>query len=174
MKDYAGTLLMVVMTTLIGIGCSSAVTHGASQRSGIDDMRRSIVSEARAIRDLEVELRTRARLPQLERWNEQVLKMSAPAAGQFMGSPVQLINLVTPPKPVAPAVPELRFALAPAEPERLGNVVQARFEIDTETAEDAKLGIVRAAYPASEPSATLNERLDASLREPLVQPQDQP
>lgn len=174
MKDYAGTLLMVVLTTFIGIGCSSAVTHGASQRSAINDMRRDLVAETRAIRDLEVELRTRARLPQLERWNEQVLKMSAPAAGQFMRSPVQLINLVTPPKPVQPAQPALRFALAPAQPQALGAVVQARFELARLPTKTAEAGVVRVAFPSATRPAELNAPLDVLTGEPLAQPSVQP
>lgn len=165
MKDYAGTFLLVVLTTMIGIGCYGAATHGAGERAAIEDLQRQLVVEARSIRDLEVELRTRARLPQLERWNEQVLKMSAPAASQFMGSPVQLINLVTPPEAVEPTEPQLRFALAPAEPEPAGQVVQVRFEIDEDEAggvkpAGGKAGVVRAAFPSAAPKAALDASPD--------------
>jgi hypothetical protein len=116
MRDYAGSALMVAITTLVGIGCYAASAHGAAQRDAIQKMRRQLVADTRAIRDLEAELRIRARLPQLERWNQEVLKMSAPAAGQFMRSPVQLASLVSPPKPDTPG-PTLQYALAPATPE---------------------------------------------------------
>lgn len=170
MKDYAGTFLLVLLTTLIGIGCYSAATHGASQRAAIEDMRRALVAEARGIRDLEAELRTRARLPQLERWNEQVLKMSAPAASQFMASPVQLINLVTPPAPTEPDEPQLRFALAPATPEDTGTIVQARFELDAPQAKGAEAGVVRAAFPAPDLSRELQKTIDASLQPAMGEP----
>ncbi|WP_416907992.1 MAG: hypothetical protein ACMVO5_13410 [Polymorphobacter sp.] len=157
MKDFAGSLLMVLLTMVIGIGCYGAATHGASQRAAIDDMRRQLIAEAREIRDLEAELRTRARLPQLERWNDQVLKMSAPAAGQFMATPVQLINLVTPPEPVAPALeaPTLRLAVAPAAPTEQGGIVRTGFEPDAASPDmgppetTTKPSVVRTAFEAS-------------------------
>jgi len=106
---------MVAITTLVGIGCYAASAHGAGQRDDIQSMRRQLVSDVRAIRDLEAELRTRARLPQLERWNEDVLKMSAPAAGQFMRSPVQLASLMTPKAP-ADSGPRVQYAVATEAP----------------------------------------------------------
>jgi hypothetical protein len=170
MKDYAGTFLLVLLTTVIGIGCYGAATHGTSQRSATDDMRRQLVAEARAIRNLEAELRTRARLPQLERWNDQVLKMSAPAASQFMASPVQLINLVTPPAPTVPAEPQLRFALAPVAPESAGKIVQARFVLDEREPNLAGATVVRAAYPAATLTRDLQETIDASVQHSLGEP----
>lgn len=185
MNDYAGTFVLVLLTTLIGIGCYGAATHGAVRRTAVDTVRHQLVAEARIIRGLEVELRTRARLPQLERWNEQVLKMSAPAASQFMASPVQLINLVTPPAPMAPAEPQLRFALAPAEPEGPGKIVQARFALDEPQAGVAMgakagagagaaagvsgSGIVRASFPAAGLSRDVQTSIDASLEQSLGQ-----
>jgi hypothetical protein len=111
----------MAITVLVGIGCYGATTHGVAQRDAIQKMRRQLAADTRAIRDLEAELRTRARLPQLERWNDEVLKMSAPAAGQFLRSPVHLAHLVSPVRPetapeAAPAAPTLRYAIAPAAP----------------------------------------------------------
>jgi hypothetical protein len=118
MRDYTGTALLMAITVLVGIGCYGATTHGVAQRDAIQKMHRQLVADARAIRDLEAELRTRARLPQLERWNDEVLKMSAPAASQFMRSPVHLASLVSPPAPEAApeTAPSLRYAIAPATP----------------------------------------------------------
>lgn len=152
MKDYAGTLMMVALTTVVGIGCYATTAHGANERVAIEKMRREIVADTRAIRDLQVELRTRARLPQLERWNDQVLKMAAPAAGQFLRSPVQLVSLVTPAVPKVMPEPTLRFALAPAVPEAPSAVVQARYE-----AEDEPAKLVRASYPAPAPEPVMGE-----------------
>lgn len=173
MKDYAGTFVLVLLTTLIGIGCYGAATHGAVQRTAVDTVRHQLVAEARTIRGLEAELRTRARLPQLERWNDQVLNMSAPVASQFMASPVQLISLVTPPAPMAPAEPQLRFALAPTEPEGPGKIVQARFALDEPLAGAAAgvsgSGIVRASFPAAGLSRDVQTSIDASLEQSVGQ-----
>jgi hypothetical protein len=136
MRDYAGSALMVAITTIVGIGCYAASAHGAAQREAVETMRRQLVADTRVIRDLQAELRTRARLPQLERWNEDVLKMSAPAAGQFLRSPVHLASLVSPPKPDVPA-PALQYALAPATP-----------EAEATPLPPARPGVVQAAYAA--------------------------
>jgi len=152
MRDYAGSALMVAITTLVGIGCYAVSARGAAEREAIQKMRRQIVADTRAIRDLEAELRTRARLPQLERWNQDVLKMSAPAAGQFLRSPVHLASLVSPPASAAPQPgPSLQYALAPAAPDGAAvpavkpGIVQAGY---TKPAEPARLVLTR--YPSAE------------------------
>ncbi|WP_439532949.1 hypothetical protein [Polymorphobacter sp.] len=145
MRDYAGSALLMAITTLVGIGCYATTAHGAAERDAIQKMRRQLVSDGRAIRDLEAELRTRARLPQLERWNQDVLKMSAPSATQFMRSPVQLASLVNPaPVPAAEPGPTIQYAIAPAAaPAAPAGVVQARFRADV-----AANGPQRPANPA--------------------------
>jgi hypothetical protein len=133
MRDYAGSALMMAITTLVGIGCYSATAHGASERDAIQKMRRQLVADSRAVRDLEAELRIRARLPQLERWNDEVLKMSAPASVQFMRSPVQLASLVNPAKPEAPAAetaPALQYAVTPAQPAAPSAATVVRVRLD--------------------------------------------
>jgi hypothetical protein len=156
MRDYAGSALMVAITTLVGIGCYAASAHGAAQRDEIQKMRRQLVADTRAIRDLEAELRTRARLPQLERWNQDVLKMSAPAAGQFLRSPVHLASLVSPPKAETPA-PALQYALAPATPDAAAT-----------PSLPSRPGVVQASYaaPAKPSRLVLNGFPDAGAAAP--------
>ncbi len=160
MKDYAGTALMVALTTVVAIGCYGVTAHGAAQRAEIESLQRKLVADGRAIRDLQVELRTRARMPLIERWNDDVLKMSAPQAGQFMRSPVQLVSMMAPEPDVEslPAAPQMQLALAPAAPRPQAGVVQAslaetptvRPAPATSPAPTAAATLLRTAYPADE------------------------
>jgi hypothetical protein len=69
------------------------VSYGvAAQRSEIETLQRQIADGRQDIRALEAELRVRANLPQLERWNAEVLALSAPAPTQILGSAVQLAS----------------------------------------------------------------------------------
>jgi len=156
MRDYAGSAILMAITTLVGIGCYTAAAHGAADRDAILQMKRQLIADGRAIRDLEAELRTRARLPQLERWNDEVLKMSAPAATQFMRSPVQLASLINPEKPAdGEAGPTLRYAITPATPAApaagpTAAVVQVRTTINEDSA-PARLVLSTYATPATAP-----------------------
>lgn len=112
---------------LVGLALSSAMAfyavslHVAAERAGIDKVRAQIVADSHDIRMLQAELRTRARLPELQRWNEQVLALAPPKPNQFIDSPLVLANY-TPPSSATPrAADPVRFAavhpsVAPASP----------------------------------------------------------
>ncbi len=56
----------------------------ASERGRLEAIDRKIAMAHRDIRQLQTELGTRASLRQLERWNGEVLALSAPQAGQYL------------------------------------------------------------------------------------------
>lgn len=56
----------------------------ASERGRLEAIDKKISSTKREIRQLQTEMGTRASLRQLERWNGEVLALSAPNAGQFL------------------------------------------------------------------------------------------
>ncbi len=56
----------------------------ASERGRLEAIDKKISSTKREIRQLQTEMGTRASLRQLERWNGEVLALSAPGAGQFL------------------------------------------------------------------------------------------
>lgn len=101
---------------LVGLALSSAMAfyavslHVAAERAGTEKVRLATAADLRAIRLLQAELRTRARLPELQRWNEQVMAMVPPKPGQFLGSPLMLADYRRP-DAEAPAV---RFVAAVA------------------------------------------------------------
>ena len=79
------------------VGCSFAATAlytvslgVASERSRLEDLDHSIAMTRRDIRQLQTEMGTRASLRQLERWNGEVLALSAPTAGQFRATEAAL------------------------------------------------------------------------------------
>lgn len=62
----------------------------SAERTAVEKLEGRIASNMMAIRQLQSELGTRERLPQLERWNADVLALSAPKAGQYLDGAVEL------------------------------------------------------------------------------------
>lgn len=109
----------------------------ASERGRLEEIDRKISSTKRDIRQLQTELGTRASLRQLERWNSEVLALSAPKAGQFLHDeqslatldrsglvdsptappPVMMAAMTHEPKPAA-AAPSIIAKLTTATPEK--------------------------------------------------------
>ncbi len=115
MRNYTAQALMLLATTAAAIGSYTVNLKVSGERAAVTDLQRRLVADARDIRGLEAELRTRARLPEMQRWNDNVLQMSAPVASQYLRSPLQLASLVAPPANVA-AAPALQYAVTAPEP----------------------------------------------------------
>ena len=131
---------MMAATAAAILGFNTLSMHVSAERSKVEKLQSRIAADLRDIRALEAELRTRARLPVLQTWNDNVLALSAPTSRQFADSPVQLAAFAPGAAEVAPGTPAVQLALAtPATP-----VVQAP-------------GIVKAAYevPAAAPRAAI-------------------
>ena len=65
----------------------------ATERQKLDDMNHQIAQAHRDIRSLQTEFSARSNLAQLERWNGEVLALSAPTSAQFVSSEAQLASL---------------------------------------------------------------------------------
>lgn len=78
----------------------------ASERNKLDALNASIRAAERDVRALETEFDTRANLRQLERWNGDVLALSAPTSGQFVEGEARLASVSFD----APAGPQVRTA----------------------------------------------------------------
>ncbi len=99
------------------VGCYTVSLKVSGERKAVEDLAARIAVDTRGVRTLQAELRTRARLPELQRWNDEVLALSAPAAAQIVGDPVQLASFaVAAPRAPEPldAAPTARFAIAEA------------------------------------------------------------
>lgn len=83
---------------VIGIAAAACILYMislqvATQRGRLEEIDRKIAMTKRDIRQLQTELGTRASLRQLERWNSDVLSLSAPKANQYLRDEVALATL---------------------------------------------------------------------------------
>jgi len=106
-----GTVSMMAATAVAILAFNTLSLHVSAERSKVDRLQRNIAADLRDIRALEAELRTRARLPVLQKWNDNVLAMSAPTAKQFANS-VQLAAFAPGAAEAAAGAPSVQLALA--------------------------------------------------------------
>ena len=117
-----GSLVMAASVAGAALGCYLVSLNVASERSELESVEAKIVNTQREIRVLQTEIGTRGRLAQLERWNVNFIRLSAPSADQILEGSFQLASMVRPPAKPALDAPMV-LASAPA-PER--NVDSAR------------------------------------------------
>ena len=73
--------------------CYMVSSQVAAERGRVEAVEGAILDAKRDIRALETEFDTRANLAQLERWNGDVLSLSAPRADQYLASDAALASL---------------------------------------------------------------------------------
>lgn len=153
MRNYAGSALMLVVTMAAAIGSYTVNLRVSAERAAVEKLQRQLVADAREIRTLQVELRTRARFPEMQRWNDGVFQMSAPSAGQYLRNPVQLASFGAP--AAAPAGPSVTYAVtspaavptAPAGPVTVAYVPRpAPTAVPTPVAAPDAARLIRAGY----------------------------
>lgn len=89
-RGWATTGLMVLATLLMAVaGYSFSLSVSASRADLQRIERRNTALEAQ-LKALDAELRVRARMPQLQRWNDEVLGLMPITAEQYLGQPVLL------------------------------------------------------------------------------------
>ncbi len=108
MRQYLSALLWITGTTIVVAGAQVITTRAAAERRAVTKLNFELVENTVRVRELEAELRTRAGLPELQRWNDAVFQLSAAQGGQILQSPVQLAAFAA--RPEAP--PAVRYALA--------------------------------------------------------------
>jgi hypothetical protein len=77
----------VVWVAAVGaaaLGCYMLSLRVASERADLTRLQSRIVATQQQIRALQTDVGTRARLAQLEQWNDEVLALAPPASGQFV------------------------------------------------------------------------------------------
>lgn len=131
-----GSVSMMAATAAAILGFNTLSLHVSAERAKVDRLERQIASDLRDIRALEAELRTRARLPVLQTWNDNVLALSAPTAKQFADSPVQLAAFAPGAPAAAPGVPAVQMAIATQEASAMQapGLVKASYEVPAATA----------------------------------------
>jgi len=111
------SVFMVGGIAAAALGCYLVSLRVASERAALESVENKIVLAQRDIRLLSMEIGTRGRLAQLERWNVKVIRLSAPSADQFVESSFQLATLAKPEAKPAIEAPVV-FASAPAPARR--------------------------------------------------------
>jgi hypothetical protein len=156
---------MLVLTTAVIVGSYTVNLKVSAERTAVERLRRQLVADTRGLRDLQAELRTRARLPQMQRWNDDVLQMSAPAAGQYLRTPVQLAGFAAPEAAVVPVTQAVTRTVTPPAPVPVQSlsapVVRAAYRAAPAVAAPAPARMVSAAYrpadaqPPAPPALTI-------------------
>jgi hypothetical protein len=111
---------LVAAVATAALGCYLITQRVAGERQALSKVEHRILVTQREIRRLGTEIETRGRLSQLERWNSDVLALSAPRSGQYIEGEVQLASFNHPASPVATPVlandSTRQVAFAPARP----------------------------------------------------------
>jgi hypothetical protein len=133
---------MLIVTMAAAVGCYTINLRVSAERAAVQGLRNRLIADAREVRTLQAELRTRARFPEMQRWNDGVFQMSAPAAGQYLRSPLQLASYgaapaakapsemlyaVTAPAPAAAPAPVVTVAYVPATPPEAARLIRAGY-----------------------------------------------
>ncbi len=121
MRQYLSALLWITGTTIVVAGAQVITTRAAAERRAVTKLNFELVENTVRVRELEAELRTRAGLPELQRWNDAVFQLAAPQGGQILRSPVQLASFAARPD----AAPTVQFAVAEIGPAAPGSIPPA-------------------------------------------------
>lgn len=78
---------------IVAPGCYLVSSMVAAERTHVEQVERAIAKAHKDIRQLETEFDTRANLAQLERWNGEVMRYTAPTPQQFLTSDTALASL---------------------------------------------------------------------------------
>lgn len=100
-----------LLAFMVAIACYMVSLQVAIERNKLGDVNAAILAAKRDIRQLETEFTTRASYRQLERWNGEVLALSAPASAQFINDERQLASMDFDLRPDAAGVSPTMLAL---------------------------------------------------------------
>lgn len=169
----------LAIAVIVALGFYLVSLQVSVERKKLEHVNRQIAAAEDDIRSLQTEFQTRANLAQLERWNGDVLALTAPTAAQYMqsgqalaalgssdmpgGAEVQMASLVIPTLPVALPPPDAAPALDQASAARQP-VMAAAATSAPATAAPARAKVeVASAKPAT-------DRLAAIVKAAAAQP----
>jgi hypothetical protein len=152
---WAPTVLMVMGTLAIALTSYSLSLKVASERRAVERLERGNRQLAEQVKALEAELRVRMRLPQLQRWNDEVLGMVPISATQYVTDPLLLAAYG---KPLPGEAPQVQLAVRDVAPGAAPAPAPRLVEVAAE---------VPAAGPAAPPPAP-------AVARPLPRPAPEP
>jgi hypothetical protein len=103
MRQYLSSVLWIAATTIVVGSAQVVTTRSAAERRTVTKLNIELVDNKERIRELEAEMRTRAGMQEVERWNNINFQMAAPQTSQILRSPLQLAAFAARPE-VAPRV----------------------------------------------------------------------
>jgi hypothetical protein len=89
-RAFASTALMVAGTVAVVLTSYSLSLKVSGERAAVEMLARENRALAADVKTLDAELRVRMRLPQLQRWNDDVLGLMPITAEQYLDNPVRL------------------------------------------------------------------------------------
>ena len=106
-----------VLCVSVILGCYLMSSRVAAERNKLAAIESSIARTQRDITALETEFDTRASFAQLQRWNGDTLKLSAPTAGQYIRNDAELAQVdFNAPAPAAGPQVQAAAAVIPSAP----------------------------------------------------------
>lgn len=144
---------------IVAPGCYLVSSMVAAERTHVEQVERAIAKAHKDIRQLETEFDTRANLAQLERWNGEVMRYTAPTPQQFLASDTALASL----RPLEGDGLAERYAAM---------VVPAGAPDAAKAATAAAATATRPAQPAARPAAVASEIVAAAVSKPVKTPAD--
>jgi hypothetical protein len=167
MRQHLSALLWIAGTTIVVAGAQVITTRAAAERRAVTKLNIELVENTVRVRELEAELRTRAGLPELQRWNDAVFQLAAPQGGQILRSPVQLASFAARPE----SAPSVQFAVAEIGPAAPGSIPPAAGSnppaAGTAPAQSGSTArLVRTSFSDAPAAADVSEPLPADPVEP--------
>lgn len=108
-RPWLGTAILIAGTLAVALTSYSLSMKVSGERRATERLARENSRLEQQLKGLDAELRVRMRLPQLQRWNDEILAMTPITAQQYLSAPVQLAaySVATP-----AAQPALSLAVA--------------------------------------------------------------
>lgn len=109
-RQMSGAVVTVLVTLAVAIGSYAVSARVSAERQDMERKARANAALAREVQTLGQELRVRMRLPQLQSWNDTMLRMQPASARQLLGGTAELavyaIDRPVSPGPVLVSAPE--------------------------------------------------------------------
>jgi hypothetical protein len=124
-RGWAATALLVAGTLTVALTSYSLSLKVSGERRATEQLARQNRALEADLKALDAELRVRMRMPQLQRWNDEVLGLVPISATQYLADPLHLASYG---RPVESELPRVQLAvrdLAPAPAPARARLVSA-------------------------------------------------
>jgi hypothetical protein len=167
-RGWASTAMLVAGTLAVALTSYSLSLKVAGERRETERLARQNRALEDDLKALDAELRVRMRMPQLQRWNDDVLGLVPISATQYLTSPLHLANYG---KPIETGLPKVQLAVrdlapvpAPVQPRLVAaDAVPARSAVIPVSAEAPPAAPAAPVRPAAEAPADLLQQVEMSF-----------